>query len=124
MLLLLAKWLSAQEPAFTVFQYLTLRAILGVLTALLIALWVGPWVIRTLERKQIGQSVRRDGPQSHLSKQGTPTMGGVLILVCIVASTLLWADLTNRYVWVALAVLVGFGAVGWIDDWKKVVEKN
>lgn len=124
MLLWLAKWLSASEPAFAVFQYLTLRAILGVLTALLIALWVGPWVIRTLELKQIGQSVRRDGPQSHLSKQGTPTMGGVLILVCIIASTLLWGDLTNRYVWVALAVLVGFGAIGWMDDWKKVVEKN
>jgi phospho-N-acetylmuramoyl-pentapeptide-transferase len=124
MLLWLANYLSAIEPAFSVFQYLTLRAILGVLTALLIALFVGPWVIRALEVRQIGQSVRRDGPESHFSKQGTPTMGGVLILVCITASTLLWADLTNEYVWIALLVMLGFGAIGWIDDWKKVVLKN
>lgn len=124
MLLWLASYLSAIEPAFSVFQYLTLRAILGVLTALLIALFVGPWVIRALEVRQIGQSVRRDGPESHFSKQGTPTMGGVLILVCITASTLLWADLTNEYVWIALLVMLGFGAIGWIDDWKKVVLKN
>jgi phospho-N-acetylmuramoyl-pentapeptide-transferase len=124
MLLWLANYLSSIEPAFSVFQYLTLRAILGVLTALLIALIVGPWVIRTLEIRQIGQSVRRDGPESHFSKQGTPTMGGVLILVCITASTLLWGDLTNTYVWIALLVMLGFGAIGWIDDWKKVVLKN
>lgn len=124
MLLWLANYLSSIEPAFSVFQYLTLRAILGVLTALLIALVVGPWVIRTLEIRQIGQSVRRDGPESHFSKQGTPTMGGVLILVCITASTLLWGDLTNTYVWIALLVMLGFGAIGWIDDWKKVVLKN
>ena len=124
MLLWLANYLSSIEPAFSVFQYLTLRAILGVLTALLIALIVGPWVIRTLEIRQIGQSVRRDGPESHFSKQGTPTMGGVLILVSITASTLLWGDLTNTYVWIALLVMLGFGAIGWIDDWKKVVLKN
>jgi len=124
MLLWLANYLSSVEPAFSVFQYLTLRAILGVLTALLIALFVGPWVIRMLEVRQIGQSVRRDGPESHFSKQGTPTMGGVLILVCITASTLLWGDLTNSYVWIALLVMLGFGAIGWIDDWKKVVLKN
>ncbi len=124
MLLWLANYLASIEPAFAVFQYLTLRAILGVLTALLTALLVGPWVIRNLEMRQIGQSVRRDGPESHFAKQGTPTMGGVLILVCITASTLLWGDLSNRYIWIALAVLLGFGAIGWIDDWKKVVLKN
>ncbi|MDB4020813.1 phospho-N-acetylmuramoyl-pentapeptide-transferase [Litorivicinus sp.] len=124
MLLWLANYLSEFEPAFSVFQYLTLRSILGVLTALITALSIGPWVIRSLELKQIGQSVREDGPESHLSKQGTPTMGGVLILVCITASTLLWADLENQYIWVALFVLLCFGAIGWIDDWKKVALKN
>jgi phospho-N-acetylmuramoyl-pentapeptide-transferase len=124
MLLWLAEYLVSIEPAFAVFQYLTLRAILAVLTALLTALLVGPWVIRNLETRQIGQAVRRDGPESHFAKQGTPTMGGVLILVCITASTLLWGDLSNHYVWIALAVLLGFGAIGWVDDWKKVVLKN
>lgn len=124
MLLWLANYLSEFEPAFSVFQYLTLRSILGVLTALITALSIGPWVIRSLELRQIGQSVREDGPKSHLSKQGTPTMGGVLILVCITASTLLWADLENQYIWVALFVLLCFGAIGWIDDWKKVALKN
>ncbi|HBX27356.1 MAG TPA: phospho-N-acetylmuramoyl-pentapeptide-transferase [Gammaproteobacteria bacterium] len=124
MLLVLADYLSSLESSFAVFQYLTLRSILGVLTALLTALLVGPWVIRSLENRQIGQSVRLDGPQSHFSKQGTPTMGGVLILVCITTSTLLWADLTNVYVWIALLVMLGFGVIGWIDDWRKVVLKN
>ena len=124
MLLWLANYLSEFEPAFSVFQYLTLRSILGVLTALITALSIGPWVIRSLELRQIGQSVREDGPESHLSKQGTPTMGGVLILVCITTSTLLWADLGNQYIWVALFVLLCFGAIGWIDDWKKVALKN
>ena len=124
MLLLLADYLSSLEPGFAVFQYLTLRSILGVLTALLTALLVGPWVIRCLENRQIGQSVRLDGPKSHFSKQGTPTMGGVLILVCIMTSTLLWADLTNVYVWIALLVMLGFGVIGWIDDWRKVVLKD
>ena len=124
MLLVLANYLSSLEPSFAVFQYLTLRSILGVLTALLTALLVGPWVIRSLENRQIGQSVRLDGPKSHFSKQGTPTMGGVLILVCITASTLLWADLTNEYVWIALLVMLGFGVIGWIDDWRKVVLKD
>ena len=124
MLLVLANYLSSLEPSFAVFQYLTLRSILGVLTALLTALLVGPWVIRSLENRQIGQSVRLDGPKSHFSKQGTPTMGGVLILVCITASTLLWADLTNVYVWIALLVMLGFGVIGWIDDWRKVVLKD
>ncbi|HCL68976.1 MAG TPA: phospho-N-acetylmuramoyl-pentapeptide-transferase [Gammaproteobacteria bacterium] len=124
MLLVLADYLSSLEPSFAVFQYLTLRSILGVLTALLTALLVGPWVIRSLEKRQIGQSVRIDGPKSHFSKQGTPTMGGVLILVCITTSTLLWADLTNVYVWIALLVMLGFGVIGWIDDWRKVVLKD
>ena len=124
MLLVLADYLSSLEPSFAVFQYLTLRSILGVLTALLTALLVGPWVIRSLENRQIGQSVRIDGPKSHFSKQGTPTMGGVLILVCITISTLLWADLTNVYVWIALLVMLGFGVIGWIDDWRKVVLKD
>lgn len=124
MLLVLADYLSSLEPSFAVFQYLTLRSILGVLTALLTALLVGPWVIRSLENRQIGQSVRIDGPKSHFSKQGTPTMGGVLILVCITTSTLLWADLTNVYVWIALLVMLGFGVIGWIDDWRKVVLKD
>lgn len=124
MLLVLADYLSSLEPSFAVFQYLTLRSILGVLTALLTALLVGPWVIRSLENRQIGQSVRIDGPKSHFSKQGTPTMGGVLILVCIMISTLLWADLTNVYVWIALLVMLGFGVIGWIDDWRKVVLKD
>jgi len=123
-LLVLADYLSSLEPSFAVFQYLTLRSILGVLTALLTALLVGPWVIRSLENRQIGQSVRIDGPKSHFSKQGTPTMGGVLILVCITTSTLLWADLTNVYVWIALLVMLGFGVIGWIDDWRKVVLKD
>ena len=124
MLLWLAQYLSALEPGFAVFQYLTLRAILSVLTALVAALFLGPWFIRSLELRQIGQSVRLDGPESQLSKQGTPTMGGVLILVCITASTLIWGDLTNAYVWIALMVMIGFGIIGWIDDWKKIVQKN
>ncbi len=124
MLLWIAKYLSALEPGFAVFQYLTLRAILSVLTALVTALFVGPWVIRSLEARQIGQSVRLDGPESHLSKQGTPTMGGVLILVCISASTLIWGDLTNVYIWIALLVMLGFGVIGWVDDWKKVIRKD
>ena len=124
MLLLLADWLSEYFTVFKVFQYLTFRGILGTLTALAITLLVGPAMIRRLNVRQIGQSVRSDGPQSHLSKAGTPTMGGALILVGIVTSTLLWGDLGNRYVWVVLAVTVAFGAVGWIDDYRKVVEKD
>ncbi|MBU25199.1 MAG: phospho-N-acetylmuramoyl-pentapeptide-transferase [Gammaproteobacteria bacterium] len=124
MLLVLADYLSSLDPSFAVFQYLTLRSILGVLTALLTALLVGPWVIRSLENRQIGQSVRLDGPQSHFSKEGTPTMGGVLILVCITTSTLLWGDLKNVYVWIALLVMLGFGVIGWIDDWRKVVLRD
>lgn len=124
MLLWLADFLSQYYHGFAVFKYLTLRAILGVLTALGMGLWLGPYMIRRLSYHQIGQAVRDDGPKSHLSKAGTPTMGGALILVCIAASTLLWANLSNRYIWVVLLVTVVFGVVGWVDDYRKVVEKN
>ncbi|WP_027706429.1 phospho-N-acetylmuramoyl-pentapeptide-transferase [Zooshikella ganghwensis] len=124
MLLWLAEFLAQYESSFTVFQYLTFRAILGVLTSLGLALWLGPKLIKQLTHYQIGQAVRDDGPQSHLSKAGTPTMGGALILVAIAISTLLWADLGNRYVWVVLGVTLIFGAVGWVDDYRKVIEKN
>ena len=124
MLLLLAAYLEQYSSGFAVFQYLTLRAILGVLTALIVSLWLGPWMIRTLRSLQIGQSVRTDGPQSHLAKSGTPTMGGALILASIALSTLLWADLSNLYVWVVLSVTLLFGAIGWVDDYRKVVEKS
>ena len=124
MLLLLADFLSQYISAFQVFKYLTVRGILGVLTALAICLIYGPHMIRRLNYHQIGQSIRDDGPESHLSKSGTPTMGGALILVAIILSTLLWADLQNAYVWTVLVVTVIFGAVGWVDDYRKVIEKN
>lgn len=124
MLVLLTDYLSQYHTGFNVFQYLTLRAILGVLTALLISFVVGPGMIRWLSHYQIGQQVRNDGPQSHLSKAGTPTMGGTLILVAIGISTLLWSDLSNRYVWVTLIVTLLFGLIGWIDDYKKLVLRN
>jgi phospho-N-acetylmuramoyl-pentapeptide-transferase len=120
-LLKLTEWLTAWDPGFAVFQYLTLRAILGVLTALAISLIVGPAMIRRLMKLQIGQNVRDDGPQSHSVKAGTPTMGGSLILVAITVGTLLWADLANRFVWVVLTTTLLFGAVGWVDDYKKLV---
>ena len=124
MLLLLADLLSQYVSAFQVFKYLTFRGILGILTALAICLVFGPYMIRRLNYHQIGQSIRNDGPESHLSKAGTPTMGGALILVAIILSTLLWADLTNPYVWTVLIVTIIFGAVGWVDDYRKVIEKN
>ncbi len=124
MLLWLADFLSDYWRAFGVVQYLTFRAILGVLTALGISLLLGPAVIRGLNRLQIGQTVRSDGPQTHLSKSGTPTMGGALILLSIFTSVLLWSDLSSRYVWTVLLVTAAFGAVGWVDDYRKVVEKN
>ncbi|MGH8583880.1 MAG: phospho-N-acetylmuramoyl-pentapeptide-transferase [Gammaproteobacteria bacterium] len=124
MLLILTEYLTRYESGFRVFQYLTLRAILGTLTALAIALLVGPSMIRRLSANQIGQSVRDDGPQSHLAKAGTPTMGGVLILVSIAASTLLWSNLGNRYVWVVLSTTLCFGAIGWVDDYRKLVQRN
>jgi phospho-N-acetylmuramoyl-pentapeptide-transferase len=124
MLLELAKTLEAHFGVFRVFHYLTFRAILGALTALIISFVVGPVMIRRLSEFKIGQSVRDDGPQSHLSKSGTPTMGGALILVSISISTLLWADLSNRYIWVTLLVTLAFGVIGFVDDYKKLVLKN
>ena len=124
MLLHLSEYLSQYHSGFSVFQYLTLRAILGVITALGIALIVGPTMIRRLSFKQIGQVIRDDGPQSHLSKSGTPTMGGALILVAIAISTLLWADLNNRYIWVVLLVTMLFGVIGFIDDYIKLVRQD
>jgi len=124
MLLILANYLSDFYAPFSVFNYLTVRGIFGVLTALLIALLIGPRFIRYLVAKQIGQAVRNDGPESHLSKSGTPTMGGALILFSIFTSTLLWSDLSNRFVWLMLIVTFIFGAVGWVDDYRKVVEKD
>lgn len=121
MLLYLAEYLSQFVRGFTVFQYLTLRAILGILTALVISFIVGPVMIRRLTHHQIGQTVRDDGPQSHLSKAGTPTMGGTLLLVAVSVSTLLWADLANRYVWVVILVTLLFGIIGFYDDYKKLV---
>ena len=124
MLLYLTEWLVRYESGFTVFRYITLRGILAVLTALLISFVVGPAMIRRLRRYKIGQTVRDDGPQSHLSKAGTPTMGGALMLVAVAVSTLLWADLGNRYVWLVLLATLAFGAIGLVDDYKKLVLKN
>jgi phospho-N-acetylmuramoyl-pentapeptide-transferase len=124
MLLWLFHHLGQDIRAFNVFNYLTLRTVLATLTALTISFIVGPAVIRKLTALKIGQSVRSDGPQTHLVKAGTPTMGGALILVSVTVTTLLWADLSNDYVWVALLTLIGFGVIGWVDDWRKVVEKN
>ena len=125
MLVLLAEWLSANfYTGFNVFQYLTLRGILGALTALLISLLAGPLMIRWLGTYQIGQHVRDDGPQTHLAKAGTPTMGGALILLAITIATLLWSDPRNHYVWIVLLTTLAFGAIGWADDYKKLILRN
>ncbi len=124
MLLELAQWLARDIRAFSVFNYITLRAVLATLTALLIGLMFGPALIRRLAELKIGQAVRQDGPQTHLTKSGTPTMGGSLLLIGIGASTLLWSDLSNRFVWVVLLVTLGFGWIGWVDDYRKVVHKD
>ena len=124
MLLALFQWLSQDYRAFGVFNYITLRAVMACLTALAISLIAGPIVIRKLTAYKIGQSVREDGPKSHLVKAGTPTMGGVLVLIAILITTLLWADLSNRFIWVVLIVTFGFGAIGWVDDYRKVVYRN
>ncbi len=124
MLLFLTEYLMQFDASFRVFQYLTFRGILGALTALLISFMVGPWMIKRLSRNKIGQSVREDGPESHYEKAGTPTMGGTLILVSIGLSTLLWADLSNRYVWVVLLVTLAHGVIGFVDDYKKVALGN
>jgi len=124
MLLSLTEYLSKYYTGFRVFQYLTLRGILAAMTALLLALFIGPWMIARLNRYQIGQNVRTDGPQSHLQKSGTPTMGGGLILVAMVLGTLLWADLTSRFVWILIAATLGFGLIGFYDDYLKLVVGN
>ena len=124
MLLWFSEYLTSLDSGFAVFQYLTFRGILGVMTALAISLLVGPIMIRKLNYHQIGQAVRDDGPESHLTKSGTPTMGGALILVSIAVSTLLWSDLRNPYVWLTLFVTLLFGAVGWVDDWRKVMRND
>jgi len=125
MLVELFAWLAANyDPGFGVFEYLTMRAVMACATALIIGLIAGPWVIRKLAQLKIGQAVRQYGPQTHLSKSGTPTMGGVLVLIGIGFSTLLWADLSNRFVWVVLLVTLGFGLIGWIDDYRKVVHRD
>jgi len=127
MLLSLTQWLQGLYPEWgflRVFQYLTLRAVMAAATALVIGLAAGPAVIRRLQSLKIGQPIRGYGMESHLSKSGTPTMGGVLILIAIASSTLLWVDLSNRFVWICLIVTLGFGAIGWVDDWRKVVNKD
>ncbi|WP_417284631.1 phospho-N-acetylmuramoyl-pentapeptide-transferase [Comamonas sp.] len=127
MLLMLAQWLQGLSPEFgflRVFQYLTLRAVMAAVTALLLGLFIGPKAIRMLTALKIGQPVRGYAMETHLAKNGTPTMGGVLILFSIAVSTLLWFDLSNRFVWIVLLVTLGFGAIGWVDDWRKVVNKD
>jgi phospho-N-acetylmuramoyl-pentapeptide-transferase len=127
MLLSLAQWLQISYPELgflRVFQYITFRAVMAAMTALLMGLAAGPFVIRRLTSLKIGQPIRGYGMESHLSKSGTPTMGGVLILLSIAISTLLWFDLSNRFVWIVLIVTLGFGAIGWVDDWRKVVKKD
>jgi phospho-N-acetylmuramoyl-pentapeptide-transferase len=124
MLLELAQWLAQDIRGFSVFNYLTLRAVLAAMTALLIGLLFGPMVIRMLTRMKVGQAVRSDGPQTHLVKSGTPTMGGALILISVATATLLWSDLGNRFVWAVLLVTLGFGLIGWVDDYRKVVRRD
>lgn len=128
MLIWLASWLQSLSPEnlgfLRVVQYLTFRAVLATMTAMLLGWVFGPWVIRKLTVMKVGQAVRTDGPQSHLGKSGTPTMGGVLVLIGIAFSTLLWADLTNRFVWIVLLVTLGYGAIGWVDDYRKVVHRD
>ncbi|MDR1062364.1 MAG: phospho-N-acetylmuramoyl-pentapeptide-transferase [Azoarcus sp.] len=124
MLLALSQWIAQHVRGFSVLNYITLRTVLSAMTALFFSLAVGPTVIRWLAAKKIGQAVRTDGPQTHLAKSGTPTMGGILILIAVAVTTLLWSDLSNRYVWTVLVVTLGFGIVGWYDDWKKVVYRD
>ena len=124
MLLWLFNYLSDYCHHFQVFHYLTLRMLLSMLTALGISLLLGHPLIRWLQKKQLGQQVRSDGPASHYSKSGTPTMGGVLILCALFVSTLLWGDWHNRYLWVTLSVTMGFGLIGWLDDYRKIIRKN
>ena len=124
MLLELTRWLQQLDDLFGLFAYLTFRGILSALTALALSLWWGPAVIRRLAQYKGGQPIRQDGPQTHFSKAGTPTMGGALILMTVLASVLLWGDLRNKYVWLVLAVMLAFGAIGWYDDWIKIVHRD
>jgi phospho-N-acetylmuramoyl-pentapeptide-transferase len=124
MLLALTQWLAQDIRAFSVFNYITLRAVLSAMTALFITFLLGPYMIRKLTAYKIGQSVRTDGPQTHLVKAGTPTMGGALILMAVAITTLLWGDLNNQYIWVVLITTLGFGTIGWVDDYRKVVHRN
>lgn len=124
MLVWLAEYISQYFRIFNVFHYLTLRTILAALTGLILALWLGPIMIRWLKQRQMGQQVRQDGPQSHYAKGGTPTMGGVFILMAVTGACLLWADLSNRYVWIVLVVMLGYGLIGWVDDYRKIIQKN
>ena len=124
MLLWLSEILLHYHSGFNVFQYITMRGILGALTSLFMALLVGPALIRSLNKYQIGQTVRDDGPESHLAKAGTPTMGGLLILISVIGSTLCWADLSNRFIWVVMLVTLAFGGIGWVDDYRKVVRRD
>ena len=124
MLLELTQWLAIDIRTYNVFNYITLRTVLAALTSLMISFIVGPIMIRKLTAYKIGQAIRDDGPQTHLIKAGTPTMGGALILVSVAISTLLWADLGNRYIWVVLLTTLGFGVIGWVDDYRKVVYNN
>ncbi len=125
MLLELARWLQQFQSFFSLFEYLTIRAIFSAMTALLLSLWLGPSVIRKLASlKSGGQPIRTDGPQSHFSKAGTPTMGGALILIAVAGTTLLWGDLSNRYIWIVLGVTLAFGLIGWLDDWIKIVRRD
>lgn len=124
MLLALAQWLQSDASFLRLFTYLTFRAVMATITALVIGLVCGPWVIRKLTEMKVGQAVRKDGPQTHLVKSGTPTMGGVLILIGIAVATLLWGDLTNRFIWIVMLVTFGFGVIGWVDDYRKVVYKD
>ena len=124
MLVWLSVLLEQFYRGFHVFQYITLRSILSVITALSMTLLLGPFLIRSLNHYQIGQAIRHDGPQSHLSKAGIPTMGGALILIAITCSTLLWGNLSNRFIWIALLIMLGFGTIGWLDDQRKIIYKN
>jgi len=121
MLFYLAEYFEPSVSAFNVFGYLTLRSVLAVITALVISFMIGPWMIRKLNYKQLGQPIREDGPESHFKKRGTPTMGGALILVAVSVTTLLWGDLRNPYIWIVLLTTLGFGVIGWVDDYKKLV---
>lgn len=124
MLLIISQWMAEDIRAFNVFGYITLRTMLAALTALSISFLIGPMMIRSLTAHKVGQSVRDDGPQSHLAKAGTPTMGGALILMAALITTLLWADLSNHYIWLVLLTTLGFGAIGWVDDYRKVTQHN